>query len=89
MFRVNSVHEMKLESNFKGGILLIHHAEIGLKTCADEEEDIKTSRIKLGHQIIQGFSINNVLPSGGLQLNKFELEDTSSDAETNQEEEES
>ena len=29
-----------------------------------------------------------LLPSGGLQLNKFDLEDTSSDAETNQEEEE-
>ena len=61
--------------------------------CEDWLENLQgshpvKSRIKLGHQIIQGFSINNVLPSGGLQFNKFDLEDTSSDAETNQEEEE-
>ena len=44
-------------------------------------------RIKLGHQIIQ-FPVQVVLlPSGGLQLNKFNLEDTPSDAETDQEEE--
>ena len=41
MFLHEYVHETELESNFKVGTLLIHNAKLGLKTCDDEEDDIK------------------------------------------------